>query len=147
MREGEGFTSRVHLRIDPDGHGTLIINANQVIHLNPSAALMAYLVLEEKNGSEAIRSIKKAFRVSQGQASNDFVQFHETFNDLIHPNICPVCSIDELEIAAPFSTRPSAPYRMDLAITYRCNNNCAHCYNGRSRDFPELSTDQMERHY
>jgi radical SAM protein with 4Fe4S-binding SPASM domain len=31
---------------------------------------------------------------------------------------------------------------MDLAITYRCNNDCAHCYNARSRDYPELSTEK-----
>ncbi len=29
---------------------------------------------------------------------------------------------------------------MDLAITYRCNNDCSHCYNARSRDYPELPT-------
>jgi radical SAM protein with 4Fe4S-binding SPASM domain len=29
---------------------------------------------------------------------------------------------------------------MDLALTYRCNDNCAHCYNARSRDYPELET-------
>jgi MoaA/NifB/PqqE/SkfB family radical SAM enzyme len=29
---------------------------------------------------------------------------------------------------------------MDLALTYRCNNNCAHCYNARPRQQPELST-------
>ena len=29
---------------------------------------------------------------------------------------------------------------MDLALTYRCNNSCAHCYNARSRNFPELKT-------
>jgi radical SAM protein with 4Fe4S-binding SPASM domain len=28
---------------------------------------------------------------------------------------------------------------MDLAITYRCNNDCSHCYNARSRDYPELT--------
>jgi radical SAM protein with 4Fe4S-binding SPASM domain len=28
---------------------------------------------------------------------------------------------------------------MDLAITYRCNNDCEHCYNARSRRFPEMS--------
>ena len=33
---------------------------------------------------------------------------------------------------------------MDLAITYRCNNDCAHCYNARERDFPELTTDQWK---
>jgi radical SAM protein with 4Fe4S-binding SPASM domain len=31
---------------------------------------------------------------------------------------------------------------MDLAITYRCNNACAHCYNGRPRSYPELSTQE-----
>jgi radical SAM protein with 4Fe4S-binding SPASM domain len=29
---------------------------------------------------------------------------------------------------------------MDLALTYRCNNACAHCYNGRPRHYPEIST-------
>jgi radical SAM protein with 4Fe4S-binding SPASM domain len=29
---------------------------------------------------------------------------------------------------------------MDLAITYRCNNDCSHCYNARSRNFKELTT-------
>jgi len=29
---------------------------------------------------------------------------------------------------------------MDLALTYHCNNDCAHCYNARVRNYPELST-------
>jgi radical SAM protein with 4Fe4S-binding SPASM domain len=29
---------------------------------------------------------------------------------------------------------------MDLAVTYRCNANCAHCYNARPRAYPELAT-------
>ena len=40
--------SRIHLRIDPDGTGTLIVNANRVMHLNPTAAFMAWLILEGK---------------------------------------------------------------------------------------------------
>jgi MoaA/NifB/PqqE/SkfB family radical SAM enzyme len=44
----------------------------------------------------------------------------------------------------PFSTTVSAPYRMDLAITYRCNNDCAHCYNARARSHPELSTQDWK---
>ncbi len=54
---------------------------------------------------------------------------------------CPIHDL-ELEVNMPFSARPSAPYRMDLAVTYRCNNDCAHCYNARERDFPELTTEQ-----
>ncbi len=34
---------------------------------------------------------------------------------------------------------------MDLALTYRCNNNCAHCYNARPRNFPELSTIEWKQ--
>ena len=33
---------------------------------------------------------------------------------------------------------------MDLAITYRCNNNCSHCYNARSRQYPELSLEEWK---
>jgi radical SAM protein with 4Fe4S-binding SPASM domain len=29
---------------------------------------------------------------------------------------------------------------MDLALTYRCSNECAHCYNARPRRYPELTT-------
>ncbi len=34
---------------------------------------------------------------------------------------------------------------MDLAITYACNNNCSHCYNARSRNFPHLSLDEWKK--
>jgi radical SAM protein with 4Fe4S-binding SPASM domain len=34
---------------------------------------------------------------------------------------------------------------MDLAITYRCNNDCAHCYNIEGRDLGELPTDSWKR--
>ncbi|MBN1288352.1 MAG: radical SAM protein, partial [Actinobacteria bacterium] len=44
----------------------------------------------------------------------------------------------------PFETPVSAPYRMDIALTYRCNNDCGHCYVERKREFPELSTGQWK---
>jgi radical SAM protein with 4Fe4S-binding SPASM domain len=34
---------------------------------------------------------------------------------------------------------------MDLALTYRCNNDCSHCYNARPRSYPELTTKQWKR--
>jgi hypothetical protein len=37
-RETADEKSRIHLRIDPDGTGTLIVNASSVMHLNPTAA-------------------------------------------------------------------------------------------------------------
>jgi radical SAM protein with 4Fe4S-binding SPASM domain len=140
-RENEIEKSRIHLRLDADGHGTLIVNANRVMHLNPTAALMAYLILEGRKEQEIIQTIRKQYRVSASQASSDLATFNFQLDELIRPDgACPIHELD-LESIMPFSTHPSAPYRMDLAVTYRCNNDCAHCYNARERNFPELKTD------
>lgn len=140
--EGADEKSRIHLRLDADGHGTLIVNASRVMHLNPTAALMAYLTLEKVDQAAAVRLLCRQYRVSKSQALSDLQTVSEQINELIRPDgACPLHELD-LETVMPFSERPSAPYRMDLAITYRCNNDCAHCYNARERTFPELSTHQ-----
>jgi radical SAM protein with 4Fe4S-binding SPASM domain len=140
LRENETEKSRIHLRVDSDGHGTLVVNANRVMHLNPTAALMAYLILEGKNEKEIVQEISKKYKVKSGQIASDLSTFNMQLSELLRPDgACPVHEL-ELEAVMPFSARPSAPYRMDLAITYRCNNDCAHCYNARERDFPELTT-------
>ncbi len=140
IREKPDERTRVHLRIDPDGHGTLIINANQVLHLNPTAALMAHLALEEQPLKKAVRAIRRSFHVPAAQARQDYAAFLQDLDIILQPNGCPACSMDNMEVAAPFSARPTAPYRMDLALTYRCNDDCAHCYNARPRDYPEMPT-------
>ena len=141
-RDVDGFKVRLHLRIDNDGHGTLIRNANQVMHFNPSAAFMAYLLLEGHPDELAIKAIRNMYSVKKSEAESDFGHFKVSFKEIIHPESCPVCNFDDLEITAPFSERPSAPYRMDLALTYRCNNNCSHCYNSRPRSYPELTKNE-----
>jgi len=141
-RETDFEKSRVHLRIDADGHGTLIVNANSVTHLNPTATFMAWLTLEGKTKEESIRALRSQYSVSKRQADSDLSLFLYQFDELLRPDgACPVHEL-ELESLMPFSARPTAPYRMDLAVTYRCNNDCAHCYNARERNFPELSTEQ-----
>ncbi len=144
-KEENGYKARLHLRLDPDGHGTLIVNANRVVHFNPTAALMAHLALEETPEPEAVQKITKTYRVHQVQAQTDYDAFLADFEQLIQPDSCPVCAMDDLEISAPFSSRPTAPYRMDLAMTYRCNDDCAHCYNARPRNYPEMSTSEWKR--
>jgi radical SAM protein with 4Fe4S-binding SPASM domain len=140
LRENETEKSRIHLRVDEDGHGTLVVNANRVMHLNPTAALMAHLLHEKTDEKEAIKVIRRTFRVSANQARGDLADFGRQLSELLRPDgACPLHEL-ELDTIMPFSARPSAPYRMDLAITYRCNNDCAHCYNARERDFPELTT-------
>jgi radical SAM protein with 4Fe4S-binding SPASM domain len=135
--EGEDEKSRVHLRLDPDGHGTLIVNANRIMHLNPTAAWMAKMILDGRTDAELLTEGIKKWKVKSGDLRNDLSTFHFQLSELIRPDgACPVHEL-ELETLAPFSARPSAPYRMDLAITYRCNNDCAHCYN---LEHPTLTT-------
>ncbi len=144
-REDEHEKSRIHLRIDPDGTGTLIVNANRVMHLNPTAAFVAWLTLEGKTKEERVRGLTSRYSVSKKQAESDLATFLLQFEELLRPDgACPIHELD-LETVMPFSSRPSAPYRMDLALTYRCNNDCAHCYNARERNFPELDTEQWQQ--
>jgi radical SAM protein with 4Fe4S-binding SPASM domain len=139
LRESETEKSRIHLRIDPDKNGLLIVNASRVFQLNPTAAEMAFYILKEIPVETAIRSIKKSFKANDSTVRQDFTTVKSQVDSLVSAEECPICDLN-LEVTAPFSTIPTAPYRMDLAITYRCNNACAHCYNGRPRNYPELST-------
>jgi radical SAM protein with 4Fe4S-binding SPASM domain len=138
--EENGERSRVHLRIDSDESGLLIVNASKIVHLNPTAVLMAFLILQNTARDKAIQILTKRFDVSADQALDDYTHTSDQLHELIKPDgACPIHDLN-LELIPPFSSKPSAPYRMDLAITYRCNNDCSHCYNARSRDYPELST-------
>jgi MoaA/NifB/PqqE/SkfB family radical SAM enzyme len=140
LREAPGERIRIHLRVDPDGSGLLLVNASRVLHLNPTAALMAKLALEATPPEKAIQGIQKAYQVPASQASADYTQFCDQLDELVRPDgACPLHEL-EVETVLPFSARPSAPYRMDLALTYRCNNDCAHCYNARPRSFAEQDT-------
>ena len=143
-RQNGGEHSRIHLRLDADGHGTLIVNASRVMHLNPTAALMAWLILEGKTADQSRRLLASRYAVRRGQVEKDLADFRLQLDELMRPDgACPVHELDT-DTLAPFSARPSAPYRMDLAVTYRCNNDCAHCYNDRPRNHPELRTDQWK---
>ncbi len=144
LREADQERSRVHLRIDPDGTGTLIVNASRVMYLNPTATLMAYLSLEGRTHTEILNGLVSKYKVNRKTALSDIRAFDTQFTDLLRPDgACPIHELD-LETLAPFSTRPTAPYRMDLAVTYRCNNDCAHCYNARERTHPELPTEKWK---
>lgn len=142
LREEDHGKTRIHLRNEADGSVLLLINAARVLHLNTSAGLMARLYLDGVPPESSIKQITQKFKVDKQQATHDYSEFCAKFSELISPDGgCPICDL-ELDIIAPFSKVPAAPYRMDLAITYRCNNDCSHCYNDRPRNYPELTTDK-----
>ena len=137
--------SRIHLRVDPDLSGLLVVNASRIVHLNPTALHMAYLTLEKVDEKSALQALQAKFNAPSKQLKQDYLETRTRVEALINENsgLCPVCDLG-LEMDLPFSKELSAPYRMDLAITYRCNNDCAHCYNARVRNYPELPTQSWK---
>lgn len=132
--------------MEADGSGVLMVNASRVYHFNPTAACMAYMVLKEAGEKETVKKIASKFDVAYETALSDFKNFKSSLEKIISPleDPCPVCDL-EVDTLMPFSKTPSAPYRMDLALTYRCNNRCVHCYNDPSRARQELSTDDWKK--
>ncbi len=136
---------QIHLRVHDDRSGLLLINAQRAFHLNPTATFMAWLQLEGFSQNAAVSAVRKRYRVNKQIALLDFCDVRALIQEITDPNgACPICDL-ELDLLPPFSETPSAPYRMDLAITYRCNANCAHCYNARPRNYPELDTATWEK--
>jgi len=138
-------SGRIHLRVDPDGSGVLIVNASRILYLNQTATFMVYSILEEVPTQKILAKLKKIYAAPAHQLRADLASISMQLAELVKPNgLCPIHDL-ELDIAPPFQSKPSAPYRMDLAVTYRCNNDCYHCYNERPRDFPELPTESWQR--
>jgi len=136
---------RLHLRVEADGYGTLVINAAKVLHLNQTATEMAKLLIEELSPEEAAKQVARRYRVSRQQAQADLIDLQEKIDLLARTDeVCPITYLDVQRID-PFQTPASAPYRMDLALTYRCNNGCGHCYVGRPPDFPEIGLAEWKQ--
>jgi radical SAM protein with 4Fe4S-binding SPASM domain len=137
---------RLHLRVEKDGRGVLLINAAKVLHLNHTAAEQAKLVLENRTADEAAREIARRYNVSLETARADYEQMYQAILSIAQAGeeVCPVTYMD-VDRMEPLSADLSAPYRMDLALTYRCQNDCPHCYVGRPKDFPEMATEQWKR--
>ncbi|MBN1810798.1 MAG: radical SAM protein, partial [Anaerolineae bacterium] len=141
-RRGEsGGRVRLHLRVEPSGNGLLAINAARILHLNQTAVEYARLILEQVSEKQAIRTIRRRYHVDAATAQADYRRLKEQIETLADPNgtVCPIHGLN-LERIDPFSTPLMAPYRMDLALTYRCNNDCPHCYVARPTDYPEMDT-------
>ena len=146
-RGQEGDKSfRLHLRIEPDSRGVLVINASRILHLNQTAAEMAKHIIEGDETTVAVKQMLKRYHgVKAERLEQDYDSLKEKIFTLARTDdICPVTYMDINRIE-PFETPVSAPYRMDLALTYKCNNACGHCYLPKDRQPAELNTGQWKQ--
>lgn len=126
--KGELEGHRFHLRKDPKG-GTIVIDASRLLFLNETGYDYATAAVEGKSVDEVIALIKQKYR----GAKPDAIRTHydelkdKILSFIAQPDVSPIETFDFGEVE-PFSHEPPAPYRIDLALTYRCNNDCSHCY-------------------
>jgi hypothetical protein len=135
---------RLHLRLNTDGSGLLIVNASTVLQLNPTAAEYAYQLVKGSTPEEAAAQIAARYRVSKGIAREDYNDFVQRIETLIRtPDLDPVSFLD-FEQAAPHSADLTAPLRLDCALTYRLNPETSAEAAPVKRASRELTTEEWK---
>jgi radical SAM protein with 4Fe4S-binding SPASM domain len=135
----------LQLRVEPSGQSVMVINANAVLHLNQTATAFAYFFMEGVPEDEVLKRTRRMYRVSAEQAKADYNKLVYTISTMARTEKIDPVSFLEIEKAEPFSHDYSAPLRMDLALTFRCQNDCIHCYAGGPHETPELNTEQWKQ--
>lgn len=134
----------LQLRIEQSGQGVMVINANNVLHLNHTAAAFAYYFMQGLPQKEVLDKIRRMYHVKVETAKADYEKLVYTISTLAQTEKIDPVTFLEIEKEEPFSYQYSAPLRMDLALTFRCQNDCVHCYAGGPHETPELTTAQWK---
>jgi radical SAM protein with 4Fe4S-binding SPASM domain len=135
----------LQLRIEQSGQGVMVINANTVLHLNHTASAFAYFFMQGLPQKQVLTKIRRMYHVNAETAKTDYTKLVYTISTLAKTEKVDPVSFLEIEKEEPFSYQYSAPLRMDLALTFRCQNDCVHCYAGGPHETPELTTDQWKQ--
>jgi hypothetical protein len=111
---------RLHLRLEPDGNGILIVNAATFLHLNQTAAEYAYYLVHGSSEDTVVNRVSSRYaKVNKSQIRKDFTDFRDRILTLIDtPDLEPESYLD-FERLDPHSTELSAPLRLDCALTYK----------------------------
>ena len=63
---------RLHLRIEEDGSGIMIVNASTVLHLNQTAAEYAYYFVKNTPAEKVTQLVSQRYSVDPAQAAKDY---------------------------------------------------------------------------
>ncbi len=140
----DGSPLRLHLRIEKNGLGILIVNASTILHLNGTATEMAYHLIQQTEDEKVIAELIKRYRVDYVTAREDFNNFKARLDSLINtPDLDPETFLD-FERVAPHSQELSAPLRLDCALTYQAPDNHGVTYAPANRVKRNLDSEEWK---
>jgi radical SAM protein with 4Fe4S-binding SPASM domain len=133
----------------------LWVNGQNLLLVNDTAADFIEAFIEVMgNHSDSLDSIKfkaelvKLMQQKYPQAPADVLarDFDVIYGNLLEigKGSCPVTDVNLDQMGTNPHTW-TAPPRMDLALTYRCNNNCYFCYTGGPQKVIEMATTDWKR--
>lgn len=142
--QGDIGKHRFHLRVDSSDKGALLVDASSIIFLNGTAMDYMRCVLEGRSDKAAAKYMRRRYaHLDKRTAMNDLNGIKGRLSSYLKGEN------DVLSVIGP--NKPSigkddlpAPYRMDLALTYCCQNRCGHCYN-EPREMKELTVEQWKQ--
>lgn len=136
------FPYRLHLRVEPDGSGVLIVNASTVVHLNRTATEYAYHLVNNTPDEAAIELISRRYNVKKDVVQQDYQDLIGRLRTLVDlPDMDPVAFLD-FDRSEPYSGASLAPFRIDCALTYNLPDTGTHAYAPVDRVKRELSTNE-----
>lgn len=135
----------LQLRVEQNGRGVMVINANTILHLNHSATAFAYFFMQGLREKDVLAKIQRIYRVNTDKAKVDYEKLVYTISTLAQTEKIDPVTYLEIEKEEPFTYNYTAPLRMDMALTFKCQNDCIHCYAGGPHETPELTTAQWKQ--
>lgn len=123
------------------------INSKYVLFLNDTATFIiasmidsCHDVSKEKVPADTVSKIIKKYDISKDRAKQDLDTIIGIINGFARDD--PPMNMVGLKVIEDENL--TAPNRMDLALTYRCNNNCSHCYLSENKSDVELTRQQWK---
>ena len=140
----DGTPLRLHLRVEKEGSGILILNASTILHLNPTATEIAYHLIQKTPEAEVVKEIVKRYRVDEAVARQDYLDFKERLHTMLHtPDLDPEKFLD-VERVELHTKEISAPLRLDCALTYQLSGGASSIYAPTDRVTRNLDTNEWE---
>jgi organic radical activating enzyme len=138
------YPYRLHLRLEENGRGMMVVNAQTVLHLNQTAAECAYYYIQGWSDEQAAAEIEKRYKVSREQALADYKDLADRIHELIRtPDLDPVTYLG-FERSTPHTEDHSAPLRLDCALTYHTSRGAKSNAAAQARVKRELTTEEWQ---